>query len=131
MVSDVTFSLTAAADCTIFPAMHDIVQNRNLPLNSNVFIGKAWTVTCTEPVLHVWADGFGGNRFSATKPRPRPHEQQHVCVGLNASQLAGATWSRGQPESVPGFFIFGGRRHMAILPGCRVDAKNDPLHTVQ
>ena len=54
VVSDVTFSLTAAADCTIFPAMPDIVQNRSLPLNSNVFIGKAWTVHVYGAGLHMF-----------------------------------------------------------------------------
>jgi hypothetical protein len=52
VLSDVTFSLTTPPDCTVSPVMPDIVQNRSLPLNSNVFIGRSWTVTCTQAGVH-------------------------------------------------------------------------------
>jgi hypothetical protein len=54
VLADITFSFAAPADCTISPASPNIVQNRSLPLNSNVFIGRTWTVTCMQPGPHMF-----------------------------------------------------------------------------
>lgn len=44
---DTTFALVAPGDCLFLPAAPATVQNKNLPLGTDVSITRTWTVTCS------------------------------------------------------------------------------------
>jgi hypothetical protein len=51
-LGDVSFDLLTPPDCTVSPPSPDIVQNNSLPVNTNVFIGRVWSVTCSQAGSH-------------------------------------------------------------------------------
>lgn len=55
VLSDITFSLTTPPDCTVSPPSPDVIQDRSLPLDTNVFIGRSWNVTCTLSGPHTFS----------------------------------------------------------------------------
>jgi len=46
-LADTTFTLSAPADCVFLPAAPATVQNKNLPLGSDVSITRTWSITCS------------------------------------------------------------------------------------
>ena len=51
-LADTTFTLSAPTDCVFSPAAPAIVQNKNLPLGSDVSITRTWSITCSTPGDH-------------------------------------------------------------------------------
>jgi hypothetical protein len=50
--ADIYFTLAAPPDCEVSPSSTVVVWNRTLNLGSNVFISRAWSVTCWETGVH-------------------------------------------------------------------------------
>jgi hypothetical protein len=54
VVVDLTFTVSAPPDCDIVPAGPVVVQDVTLPADTNVFVGRSWTVTCWEAGDHTF-----------------------------------------------------------------------------
>jgi hypothetical protein len=52
VLGDVSFALLAPGDCTVSPPSPALVDNLAMALNTNVFIGRVWTVTCSQAGAH-------------------------------------------------------------------------------
>lgn len=85
VMADTAFTPTIPADCVATPGAF-VVQDRWFPVNTNVFISRSWSVTCSAPGPHAFSMGVNV-AIDSTQAFSDPNSANNNGVGGGSTQV--------------------------------------------